>query len=55
MSNILYDSPPNKLSDEDNETRGTPLKYEEVTSFWMPRRTYKCTRIIYVQHRVLYE
>lgn len=55
MSNILYDSPPNKLSGEDNETRDTHITYEEVTSFWMPRRTYKCTRIIYVQHRVLYE
>ena len=54
MSKTLYDPPPNKLSGEDNETRGTHIKYEEVTSFWVPRRTYKCTRIIYVPRRVLY-
>ena len=55
MSKILYDPPPNALSGKDNETRDTPLKYEEVTSFWVPRRAYKCTRIIYVPRRVLYE
>jgi len=54
MSKTLYDPPPNALSGEDNETRGTHIKYEEVTSFWVPRRTYKCTRIIYVPRRVLY-